>query len=255
MTAPRSNPMLVGDAAASKAIPSSGQAADGWQTEVWRCMRRYFALKFIGISTVTWLFFIAYFYLLRHPAHAVTVMPLTALDHWISFQPYTLVAYFSLWVYVGFAPGLLWGLRELLVYGFWAVGLCLSGLAFFYFWPTAVPALMRPASDFPGFELLQGLDAAGNACPSMHVAVAFFSAICLHDVLRRLRVPRAWQGVNLAWFLAIAYSTLAVKQHVVIDVVSGMLLGLVFALAALRWRPRPQRIAMHPEAIIPAQPR
>ena len=113
--------------------------------------------------------------------------------------------------------------------------------------------MMQPPSDFPGFALLRGVDAAGNACPSMHVAIAMFSAICLHDVLRRLCVPRGWQLFNGAWFLAIAYSTVALKQHVVIDVVSGVLLGLIFALAALRWRPASPHGARYSEVIIPTK--
>ncbi len=227
------------DMAAQSHAPNVAAADYAWRTEVWARMRRFFALKLIGVTAVTWIFFIAYFYLLRHPSAEVTVMPLTAIDDWIPFQPVMLVAYLSLWVYVGFAPGLLWAFRELLVYGLWAVALCACGLACFYFWPTAVPPQMRPPSDFPGFALLQGVDAEGNACPSMHVAIAIFTAIFLHDLLRRLRVPRAWLLLNAAWFTSIAYSTLAVKQHVVIDVVLGGLLGAVFASAALRWRPKP----------------
>ncbi len=225
---------------AARRPASPVDAADyAWRTEVWRRMRRFLALKLIGVTAVTWIFFIAYFYLLRHPSSAVTVMPLTVVDTWIPFQPVTLVAYLSLWLYVGFAPGLLSTFREMVVYGLWAVALCVCGLACFYVWPTAVPPLMRPPSDFPGFELLQGIDAEGNACPSMHVAIAIFTAICLHDLLYRLRVPRVWLLFNLVWFTAIAYSTLAVKQHVVIDVALGGLLGSVFAVAALRWRPKP----------------
>ncbi len=227
------------DMAVQRQAPNVTATDYVWHKEVWARMRRFFGLKLIGVTAVTWIFFIAYFHLLRHPSAEVTVMPLTAIDGWIPFQPVTLVAYLSLWVYVGFAPGLLWTFRELLVYGFWAIALCVCGLACFYFWPTAIPPLMRPPSDFPGFALLQGIDAEGNACPSMHVAIAIFTAICLHDLLRRLRVPWGWQLFNAVWFAAIAYSTLAVKQHVVIDVALGGLLGAAFAIAALRWRPKP----------------
>ena len=206
-----------------------------WTTELWRRMRRLFWLKSLGISAFMWLFFVAYFHLLRHPTHAPTVMPLTALDRFIEFQPAALAAYLSLWFYVGIAPALLLSITELIVYGLWAGALCLAGLACFYFWPTAVPAV-----DLTGqtvFALLQGVDAAGNACPSLHVATAMFSAICLDRLLRTVGTPAALRWVNGLWFVAIAYSTLAVKQHVVVDVVAGMALGVVFALPSLRWRP------------------
>ena len=67
---------------------------------------------------------------------------------------------------------------------------------------------------------------------------AMFTAIRVEDVLRWARTPLVLRLVNLAWFAAIAYSTLAVKQHVVVDVLVGALFGVVFALPSLRWRPR-----------------
>jgi membrane-associated phospholipid phosphatase len=198
-------------------------------------------LKLVGVTAFTWLFFIGYFHLLQHPMQPVMVMPLTALDHLIPFQPQALFAYLSLWVYVGTAPGMQLRFTELLVYGLWVGALCLTGLACFYFWPTQVPPLAIDVSGFPGFATLQGVDAAGNACPSMHVAVAMFTVIRLEDVLRRAGAPTWLRLVNRAWFIAIVLSTLMIKQHVVLDVLAGALLGVAFALPSLRWRPAPGR--------------
>ena len=209
-----------------------------WTAEVGLRMRRHFFWKLIGTTAWVWAFFIGYFWLLRNPAYPVTVMPLTALDHLIPFQPVTLFAYLSLWLYVGIAPGLQLTFRELLVYGLWAGALCLTGLGLFYFWPTAVPAITLDVSGHPGFKMLQGVDASGNACPSMHVAIAMFTVIWIEHLLRGARAPLALRLFNVAWFLAITWSTLAIKQHVVIDVLAGGLLGLVFAIPSLRWRVR-----------------
>ena len=185
-----------------------------------------------------WVFFVAYFHLLRHPAYPVFQMPLTALDRAIPLQPGALAAYVSLWVYVGIPPGLLRSLRELAVYGLWVSGLCLAGLAFFYFVPTAVPPLVVGVdlARHPAFAVLAGVDAAGNACPSLHVASAMFTALWIERVLRDVSAPRLLRGLNAGWFLLIAYSTLATKQHVALDVLAGALLGGVFALASLRRR-------------------
>ena len=218
-------------------MPSS--APPHWTSELLFRIRHLLALKIVGVTVFTWLFFIGYFQLLRHPAHAMTVMPLTALDRLIPFQPEMLVAYFSLWFYVGLAPGLQRNFRELAVYGLWVGALCLTGLGLFHFWPTQVPPLMAGSSDVPGFALLQGVDAPGNACPSMHVAVAIFTAIRVDDVLRRARAPLPLRLANGLWFAAIAYSTLAVKQHVMLDVMAGALLGIAFAWPSMRWRPMP----------------
>ncbi|ADU36338.1 phosphatase PAP2 family protein [Variovorax paradoxus] len=208
-----------------------------WTADIGLRIRRLFLLKAVGTTAFTWLFFIGYFHLLRNPSYPVAVMPLTALDHLIPFQPYTLGAYLSLWVYVGIAPGLQLTFRELVVYGLWIGGLCLTGLGLFYFWPTQIPPLTIDVSGYPGFAMLQGVDAAGNACPSMHVAVAIFTALWIEHLLRQARTPIVLRIVNWMWFAAIAYSTLAVKQHVVLDVVAGALLGMAFAFPSLRWRP------------------
>ena len=209
-----------------------------WTAEIGLRMRHLFLLKLFGTTAFVWAFFVGYFYLLRHPAQPVFPMPLTALDHLIPFQPSMLFAYLSLWLYVGVAPGLQRTFRELMVYGAWAAALCLTGLGVFYFWPTAVPPPTIDASGYPGFRMLQGVDAAGNACPSMHVAIAMFTVVWIEHLLRNARAPLALRALNVAWFLAIAWSTLAIRQHVVLDVLAGTLLGLAFALPSLRWRAR-----------------
>jgi membrane-associated phospholipid phosphatase len=214
-------------------VPTPTAAA--WQADLGRRFWRHLALKFIGISGFMWLFFLGYFHTLRHPAYPVLEMPLTALDRLIPFQPQALLAYVSLWLYVGIAPGLLLSLRELVVYGLWAAALCLAGLACFYFWPTAVPPRTVDVTGLPGFALLQGVDAAGNACPSLHVATAIFTAIWIQRLLRIVQAPAALRWFNGAWFATIAYSTVAIGQHVVLDVLGGGALGALFAAASIRW--------------------
>jgi membrane-associated phospholipid phosphatase len=135
------------------------------------------------------------------------------------------------------------------VYGLWLGGLCCSGLAIFYFWPTQLPATVWAATSFPGFAMLHRIDQTSNACPSMHVAVAIFTAVRVDEILRSIRAPVAMRALNAAWFVLIAYSTLAIKQHVALDVAAGALLGLIFAIMSLRWRPR-----LHPETSFAALP-
>jgi membrane-associated phospholipid phosphatase len=208
-----------------------------WRAELWWRMRYCFVIKTVGITAFTWLFFIGYFHVLRNPVYPATPMPLTLVDEWIGFQPAALWPYLTLWLYLGFAPALQRTFRQLVVYGLWISGLCVTGLTIFYFWPTTVPPRLMDVSGYPGFSLLQGVDAPGNACPSMHVAVAIFSAICLDDLLRQVGAPRALRLLNAAWFVAIAYSTVATRQHVALDVAAGALLGTAFAWPSLRWRP------------------
>jgi len=209
-----------------------------WAAKLALRIRSYALLKTTGICAFMWVFFLGYFHLLRHPVHPVTIMPLTALDRLVPFQPLALVAYVSLWLYIGVAPGLLLTLRDLISYGLWIAALCLTGLACFYAWPTAVPPLALDVSGHSGFAMLQDVDAAGNACPSLHVATAMFTAIWVDHLLRHVQAPPVLRVLNGGWFAAIAYSTLATKQHVALDALAGTLLGIAFALPALRWRPR-----------------
>ena len=211
--------------------------AGSWTHELGRLLRYRVLLKFIGISAFIWVFFLAYFYLLHQPTQAPLVMPLLALDHWVAFEPAAFWAYVSLWVYVGIPAGMMPSLRHLVLYGFWIGGLCLTGLAFFYLCPTAVPlrALPPDLADYPGFALLQGVDAAGNAFPSLHVATAAFSAIWINRLLRMLGAPWPPRALNVLWLGLIVWSTLAIRQHVVLDVMAGMLLAALFAWPSLRW--------------------
>lgn len=213
-----------------------------WQRQLLRRLRCYPLLKMVGTTAFITFFFVAYFHVLHGSAHAATPMPVTALDRLIGFQPGALIFYVSLWLYVGIPPALLAGLRELVAYGCWIAGLCLAGLACFHFWPTAVPFRAIDAGGHPGFELLQGIDAAGNACPSLHVATAVFSAFWLDRLLREVGAGAAARGANWSWFALIAWSTLAIKQHVALDVLAGLLLGLAFVLPSLRSRYHTQRV-------------
>jgi hypothetical protein len=206
-------------------------------------MRKLFWLKLLGTTAVTSAFFIGYFYVLRHPVFPVVVMPELALDRWIGFHPWGLFVYLSLWFYIGVGPGLQRDFWALVVYGLWLTAMSLTGLLVFYLWPTAVPPLGFDASGFPGFALLQGVDAAGNACPSLHVATAMFTTIRIGQVLRDAGAPRWPRIINALWFFAIAWSTLAIKQHVVLDALAGAALGIVFARLSMRWRPGVQQLS------------
>jgi len=213
--------------------------APPWTHEFLRRVRRQFLLKAIGITGFMWVFFTAYFHLLRNPARPVFEMPLLALDHWVPFEPSALVAYVSLWVYVGLPAGLMQTLRQSIAYGLWAGVLCAAGLLCFYLWPTAVPPMAVPVDvkQHPGFALLQGVDAAGNACPSLHVATAVFTAVWVGRQLRQIRAATWAHAINGVWALLIVWSTLATKQHVALDVAAGTLLALLMVPPSMRWFP------------------
>jgi membrane-associated phospholipid phosphatase len=215
--------------ASERAAVTDGRGNPPWMAEIGHRFRYRQWLKIAGVCAFMWLFFTGYFHVMRNPAYPVVTLPLTALDHAIPFVPQALVVYLSLWFYVGIPAGLAATLRTAVLYGAWTAGLCVSGLTLFFFWPTAIPRMPIDLADHPAFAVLQGVDAAGNACPSLHVASAVFAAAWIGRILREVQAPPALQVVNLAWCLAIAWSTVAVRQHVTLDVLGGFVLGACFA--------------------------
>ncbi len=224
--------------AASHGEPASNE--DGrqppWSRQVAAVIFKHVALKSIGTTFFISLFFGAYFYLLKDPAYPTTVMPITAIDRLIGFQPLALPLYLSLWLYVSLPPALLATRRELYGYAVAMAGTCLAGLIVFYFWPTAVPAANIDWARYPDLAFLKSMDASGNACPSLHVVTAVFSGVWLQHLLRRFGAPPWMLALNWLWCIGIVYSALATRQHVAVDVLAGLALGLPAAGLSLRYR-------------------
>lgn len=209
----------------------------GVAAEAWRRLGRHTGLKAVGTTVFMTVFFLAYFELLKAPLFPPTPVPLTTLDRWIGFQPLALPVYASLWLYVSLPPAFIVDRRRLFAYGRAIGGLCLAGLLWFLLFPTVTPAALVDWDRYPGFAILKGLDANGNACPSLHVATAVFSGLWLHRQLRDMGAGRLLRQANALWCAGIVYSTLATKQHVALDVVAGLALGWLWQ--AVAWRRQP----------------
>jgi len=205
-----------------------------WYRHAAAATLKYAYLKSIGTMLFIALFFGAYFYVLNDPAHPPTVLPITLLDRLIGFRTLALPMYLSLWVYVSLPPALLETRRELYGYAMAMAGTCLAGLIIFYFWPTAVPAASIDWPSYPEMDFLSRVDAAGNACPSLHVATAVFSGVWLHYLLRRCGAPLWVLIVNWVWCIGIVYSAMATRQHLAIDVSGGLVLGVLASYLSLR---------------------
>jgi membrane-associated phospholipid phosphatase len=190
---------------------------------------------------------VVYFWLLRNPQAPVSIMPLTALDRLIPFQPLTLGLYLSLWFYVSFAPALMVRVDELLSYGLSALGLSIVGLGLFLLWPTAVPPPEINWTEYPSFQFLKTVDTAGNACPSLHVAFAVFTFLGFRRLATAMQAGPGWQALNTLWCAGICYSTVAIRQHVVLDVIAGAGLGAAAGWAHIQWLKR-NRIPLFPSS-------
>jgi len=182
-------------------------------------------LKGLGTAAGMSAFFVGYFALLHSPVYPVTVMPATWLDRLLPFQPWTLLPYASLWLYISLVPALLVDRRQLWSFAFGCLGLSLAGYAVFHFFPTAIPVPEIDWSLHPSFRFLKNTDLAGNACPSLHVAFAVFTALWFERILPSLGGGRVARAANLLWALLITHSTLGTRQHVALDLYWGAALG------------------------------
>lgn len=199
------------------------------QRRILSLITAHFWFKTFGTTAFTFLFFFAYVFLLKHPAYPVTFIPSTALDRLVGVEPFALPFYLSLWLYVSLPPMLMESRQALVEYGAWIASLCLVALTIFYFWPSAVPPAHVDWARYPGMAFLKGVDAAGNACPSLHVATAVFSWFWLQRRLSALSLGRGIRIFSTLWCITIVYSTMATKQHMALDVVAGIALALIFA--------------------------
>jgi membrane-associated phospholipid phosphatase len=191
-------------------------------------------LKAFGTMSFMVVFFWGYFAVLHNPLTPPFVMPVTWLDTWIGFSPSAFPAYVSLWVYVSLAPALLGNLRSLLGFGLWIGWLCMFCLAIFWLFPTSIPPFPIDLKAYPEFAIIKGLDASSNAFPSLHVATAVFSAFWLNRLFGQINAPTSLQWLSALQCSVIIWSTIATRQHVVLDAIGGVVVGAVFAALSLR---------------------
>jgi len=209
----------------------------GWLREAGGRVLTFWPAKLIGTILGMSAFFAVYFWLLRHPLHPPATVPLTAVDRLVGFRPEAVFLYLSLWFYVSLAPALLIDRRELVSYALAAAALSGVGFAVFLFWPTTLPWHDVDWPQSSAFAFLKSVDASGNACPSLHVAFAVFTAIWFERLLRQMGAGRAARAFNWLWCLGILYSTVAIRQHVSLDVLAGAVLGAAVAVAHMRFLP------------------
>lgn len=205
-----------------------------WPREVARRLVTLWPVKALGTSCFMALFFWGYFSVMRYPLGTPFVMPEMALDRWIPFTAASYPVYVSLWVYVSLPPALLGNLRALLHCALWIALMCTSSLLFFWLIPTQTPAFDIDWSLYPSMSTIKSIDAAGNAFPSLHVASAVFAALWLDRLITHIRAPKVLRWSSVLLCTAIAWSTIASRQHVMLDVLAGAAMGLAFALGSLR---------------------
>jgi len=209
----------------------SSSISTRWLRALWLRCKTLWPLKLVGNTVATIGFFPLYFWIMKNAGQA-WVLPLTAFDRLIAFWPAVLPIYLSLWGYIALPVLLAKDKRELWSFSIGCAAMTALALVVFWFMPTAIPNFTIDATPGTSLHFLKTVDSAGNAFPSLHVSFSVFSCIVLGRQLRDAGAPAWLRLFNVAWAVAIVYSTMAVRQHVLIDVLGGLVLGLVLGFAS-----------------------
>jgi membrane-associated phospholipid phosphatase len=208
--------------------------AAGWLGDAGSRIANRWVIKMGGTVAIMTAFFYVYFYLLNHSRLPVTTVPRIFVDRMIAFRPGALPLYVSLWVYVPLAPALFRFPSEMRVYTVAVIALSALGFGIFVLWPTTIPKPEFDSTVVPSLAYLKAVDASGNAFPSLHVAFSVFTVLIFDRLLREMRSGLLLRALNVLWCAGIVYSTIAIRQHVALDALAGIILGGVGGLVLLR---------------------
>lgn len=107
-------------------------------------------------------------------------------------------------------------------------------LFIFIFYPTTMN--LRPA--FTGYsifgfmvQLIYNLDPPTNLLPSIHCLVSWF---CFIGISASKKIPRWYKVISFITAMLIILSTLLVKQHVLADAITGVILAEVSYLIGIK---------------------
>jgi hypothetical protein len=164
---------------------------------------------------------VPYFWLQRNNCFPVTTMPQSLLDVWLGFGPQAIWIYLSLFLLMPIAPMQMDSTHQLRRYALGVVAMSFAANFIFLFWPTAVARGGDGGANM-AYRALVSVDMPLNAFPSLHAAMAVYSALCCEQISR----SQSWRFVIWSWVLAIVWAMLSTKQHVALDAVGGGVLGL-----------------------------
>ncbi len=161
--------------------------------------------------------------------------PALAIDHWLPFWPQWLLIYASLFVFL-FLPVFVIRSSAFFFRGILAfLAIMLTSYVIFALMPTEVIRNTKLAKT--GFwawamRVCWAVDPPFNGFPSMHVAESFLAALICRKVHRGLGLAA------LFYASLIAFSTLVIKQHYLVDVIGGLTLALAAHRAIIHPFPR-----------------
>ena len=164
----------------------------------------------------------------------------TSLDDMIPVVYPTVVIYFGCYIFWIINYILIYRRSREYAYRFFVADFLsrIVCLVFFLCYPTT---LVRPTVEGEGIfyeaiRFLYKIDAPTNLFPSIHCLVSWF---CFIGIISDIKIPKWYKVMSFLIAVAVFVSTLTTRQHVIVDVVGGVVLAQICYLIAQKtniWR-------------------
>lgn len=197
-----------------------------------RAAERYFWVSFFLTLLCNQIPFQGARLLVRNRVHYSLELPIDSL---VPFLPWMIGVYLGCFLFWFLHYRLVAHLPREKADRFFAANLLAKAIIFLFY--ILLPTKMtRPALSGTGFwdlclRFMYWIDEPNNLFPSLHCMIAW---LCWLGVRGNAKVPLLWRVTAFVMALAVCFSTLAIRQHVLLDVFGGILLSeICYALAAL----------------------
>ena len=178
----------------------------GRKIAVWLGLAAGICIPYFSLQHVDWM--------------PVRTLPVTFIDRAVGFSPGWIWAYVSLALLVPLAPLVATRRDELRRYAIGLTLLCAPCFVIFLLLPVAGPRPGPEAQVTGLYAAIVSIDRPSNSLPSLHAGLTVYSLLFAHRVFGRgLRGAGHGAFVTgaIVWGALILYSTLATKQHWVLD--------------------------------------
>jgi len=188
----------------------------------------FFVLKVKYTTLLFAVWVLCYFAIGRNPLNISTFDITMAIDNKIMFIPETVYFYVSCYLFIFIPLFVIKSANQLKRFSLAILIVYIISFTIFLFFPVRIYSFDLPEGNSLSLKFLKfikAVDSPLNCFPSMHVSLCLLAAICSFNYSKLVGY------LTLTLWSFIALSTLTVKQHYLLDVLGGIIVGLIAGLA------------------------